>query len=558
MEVVHTYSKDEVRSLTSHVNLLLHEDEDLNGVIPIDVEGEEIFQHIKRGILLNKLLYQINPKVVDISKLIKIAASPFQTRENHLLSLQGCKKLGVRVISIDTETLMNGTPHLVLGLLWQIVRVGLLAKVNLVSHPEILVLDEDKNVRNFLTISPDVILLRWFNYHLKNANSERQVNNFSSDIMDGESYLVLFQQIASHIVPKDIHLTVMDPMERAKLVCEYAEKLGCGDMINPNDIVNGKENLNLAFAAVLFDKFPGLKVVQTVEIPAVAENHALDLMVSRGIEEEEERLRKEQEILSREAELNERIKEFERQKQEFEELKRIEDEKKNENEEKLLQSLKEIQEKNNLITEQNQQLRSQLDNFKTDLDTLKKEKEEEIEKLRIRQEQDEEEKKWVHEKNQKLMEENEETQMQMLSHSIALQMNHWRYLRFDKCLFKIVQVTNEIDGDMFGVKLLEDSQLQVGGIELPINQGFLVNGVILNNILKRLSEHSDNTFNRPPAVILLRIMDDVALPPDAFVKILDKIIEDNFKVSKLFKPNDLLLLISDLLGKPVIYVVDVY
>ena len=49
---------------------------------------------------------------------------------------------------------------------------------------------------DLLALSPEEILLRWFNYHLENAGSTRRVNNFSGDIKDSECYTILLNQIA--------------------------------------------------------------------------------------------------------------------------------------------------------------------------------------------------------------------------------------------------------------------------------------------------------------------------------------------------------------------------
>jgi hypothetical protein len=45
------------------------------------------------------------------------------------------------------------------------------------------------------------------------------------------------QQIAPHVVPAGIHKTP-DPVKRANLVCEYAEKLDCKKFVTPQDILN--------------------------------------------------------------------------------------------------------------------------------------------------------------------------------------------------------------------------------------------------------------------------------------------------------------------------------
>lgn len=74
-----------------------------------------------------------------------------------------------------------------------------------------------------MALPPEEQLLRWFNAHLRMAGSPRTVNNFSSDIADGESYLTLMTQIAPHVVPKTV-LQEQNPANRAQMVCALADQ----------------------------------------------------------------------------------------------------------------------------------------------------------------------------------------------------------------------------------------------------------------------------------------------------------------------------------------------
>ncbi len=47
-----------------------------------------------------------------------------------------------------------------------------------------------------MALSPEEILLRWFNYHLEKDGTEKRVKNFSGDIADSECYTLLLNQIA--------------------------------------------------------------------------------------------------------------------------------------------------------------------------------------------------------------------------------------------------------------------------------------------------------------------------------------------------------------------------
>lgn len=52
-------------------------------------------------------------------------------QENLVLALNSASAIGCMVVSIDAHDLMAGKPHLVLGLLWQIIKVGLFADIEI-------------------------------------------------------------------------------------------------------------------------------------------------------------------------------------------------------------------------------------------------------------------------------------------------------------------------------------------------------------------------------------------------------------------------------------------
>lgn len=70
-------------------------------------------------------------------------------------------------------------------------------------------------------------------------------------MQDGEAYAHLLNVLApEHSNPST--LAVNDPLERAKLVLEHADKMGCKRYLTAKDIVEGSPNLNLAFVAHIF------------------------------------------------------------------------------------------------------------------------------------------------------------------------------------------------------------------------------------------------------------------------------------------------------------------
>ena len=118
-----------------------------------------------------------------------------------------------------------------------------------------------------MKLSPEAILLRWVNYQLERAGTNRRCNNFTNDITDAEVYSYLLNQIA----PNDAGVTLEalrenNPITRAEVMLQQANKLGCRSFVTPEDVVNGVYKLNLAFVANLFNNHPALNVDTAIEV----------------------------------------------------------------------------------------------------------------------------------------------------------------------------------------------------------------------------------------------------------------------------------------------------
>jgi plastin-1 len=101
---------------------------------------------------------------------------------NHNLCIDGARKIGAIVVNLGAEDLMEGKPYLVFGLLWQVIKIGMLREVTLEKHPELLQLQEgdEEDLKN---LPAEELLLKWLNWHLKKSiGQDFQVENFSADI----------------------------------------------------------------------------------------------------------------------------------------------------------------------------------------------------------------------------------------------------------------------------------------------------------------------------------------------------------------------------------------
>jgi len=153
---------------------------------------------------------------------------------------------------------------LILGLIWQIVKIGLFARINLANVPGLARLLEDgETLEDLMALPIEQILLRWFNYQLKAAGHPRRVANFGRDIKDSECYTVLVKQIAPRDAGVDLSpLSVNDETQRAEKMLQQADKIGCRKFVRPTDVVKGNQKLNLAFVANMFNTCPALEAVE--------------------------------------------------------------------------------------------------------------------------------------------------------------------------------------------------------------------------------------------------------------------------------------------------------
>ncbi|KAJ2403263.1 fimbrin [Coemansia sp. RSA 2559] len=259
----HTINEDEREEFTNHINLALAGDKDIDYRLPIDPHTMQIFDETRDGLILSKLINYSAPDTIDERVLNRgRKLSPFQVTENNNVVINSAKAIGCSVVNIGSQDLAEGREHLLLGLIWQIIKIGLFANIDIKLHPELYRLLEDgETLEDFLKLPADAILLRWFNYHLAAAGWHRRVSNFSGDIKDSENYIVLLSQLVPSQCSRDA-LHEADLTERAERMLQGADRIGCRRYVSPKTVVNGNPKLNLAFVAHLFNTHPCLEPLE--------------------------------------------------------------------------------------------------------------------------------------------------------------------------------------------------------------------------------------------------------------------------------------------------------
>ncbi|XP_061595933.1 plastin-3 [Cololabis saira] len=270
----HSFSEEERYAFVNWINSALEKDPDCQHVLPMDPNTDSLFTSVGDGIVLCKMINLSVPDTIDERTINKKKLTPFTIQENLNLALNSASAIGCHVVNIGALDLKEGKPHLVLGLLWQIIKIGLFADIELSRNEALAALLRDgETLEDLMKLSPEELLLRWANYHLESAGWQK-INNLSSDIKDSRAYFHLLNQIspkgAEEDQPRiDINMagfSEKDDLKRAEAMLVQADRLGCRQFVTPADVVSGNPKLNLAFVANLFNKYPSLTKPENEDI----------------------------------------------------------------------------------------------------------------------------------------------------------------------------------------------------------------------------------------------------------------------------------------------------
>ena len=149
-------------------------------------ENEDLFHAMEDGLMMCKLINSIQDGAVDMRALnTKKNLNVYQIKENLNLAMNAAKGIGIRMPGINSSAFLEKKSHLILAVIWQIMRQSLTQKINLNDCPELYrLLNEGEELNDLKKLPAEHILIRWINFHLKEAGQERRVANLGSDLKD--------------------------------------------------------------------------------------------------------------------------------------------------------------------------------------------------------------------------------------------------------------------------------------------------------------------------------------------------------------------------------------
>ena len=154
---------------TKLINEVLKHDEDVKGMVPINPDNEDLFSALEDGIILSKLINEGAEKTIDFRAVnMKKNMNIYQIKENLNLALNSAKGIGLKLPGINAQAFIDKKAHLILAVMWQVMRMVTTKSIDLKQCPEIMRLaEEGEELKDLLNLPPETILIRWINFHLK-------------------------------------------------------------------------------------------------------------------------------------------------------------------------------------------------------------------------------------------------------------------------------------------------------------------------------------------------------------------------------------------------------
>lgn len=187
----HSYLVEEKLCFAKLANEFLKDDADLKEIFPLNPENDDLFHSMETGVALSKLVNIAVENTIDVRALNRQKnLNIYQIKENLNLAINACKGVGIKLPGINPQAFTEKKHHLILAVLWQVMRLCLTKKISLKDCPEIMRLaEEGEQLSDLLKLAPEAILIRWINFHLRKQGVEKMVGNLGSDLKDSFAIL---------------------------------------------------------------------------------------------------------------------------------------------------------------------------------------------------------------------------------------------------------------------------------------------------------------------------------------------------------------------------------
>ena len=311
----HSYSIEETRAFTNYINSALSTDELLKRHLPLSVEKEDIFTHLSDGLILMRMINLAKANSLQEKNFhTKFNLNIYQKQENLSVVLAAARKLGCRLVNVGAEDICKGRPTIILGILWQILKLIIVDKVANIQKfrnrhalaPSLATATSFPSVTTStistkkisLELSSEQILLKWVNRRLQSQPScdrglMKVVKNFDKDfenpiifckLLNSINRLLCLEIISSdqNIVDCEDKSNLNHRLQISQDAIDNAKKLNIQLFLEPDDLLSGNSKLIMSFIAQLYEAQNNPVMMR--------ESNCLDTMTAVTIDQESESL----------------------------------------------------------------------------------------------------------------------------------------------------------------------------------------------------------------------------------------------------------------------------
>lgn len=271
-EVIETFKKVETPEeflglFRSGVNLMYI----LNAARPNTINENEIVQ-VDNGHLLSCISKRNTSNTSLDPEEIKII---FKATVNLNKILTKAKSAGIVVVNVSSQDILCVNVRLILGLTWQIIRLGIFREVSLLYHPELIKLIKDKeSLATFMNLSDEKLLIRWANYHLKLQNIKEEIVSLNkSSLSNGWIFLHIFKSVVPPEEVEAINLVdryLSDPNynanDRLKCYMDACKLINCKFVFTLKDLLSSDSRIYAPAIATLFNKYTGIYLPSDAQV----------------------------------------------------------------------------------------------------------------------------------------------------------------------------------------------------------------------------------------------------------------------------------------------------
>lgn len=245
----------ELLSYSSHFNRRLVGVDMVKHLLPISTSDPyDLIDKLKDGLLIPALIMQnINPQKEKLNLYSETKKlNPYQILENQDIVLEVAKRTGIKLINLHPEDLIEGrkNPHLLLGILWQLVLLDLIAGTFTQVRKDSPAAAKPENALHQAHSEVAHVLNKFMKERCEAPEDAHISDTLTNGIKDGRVLRVALHYLRTKMPMNSLERVELDeqfPEVLLDLAIADARALGVDAPIDSYEIITGNEQMAFPF-----------------------------------------------------------------------------------------------------------------------------------------------------------------------------------------------------------------------------------------------------------------------------------------------------------------------